>query len=151
MMLVLAFAPAGSAGGKKEEKVSVTFHMEAAETDNPKMIFPQMANGKTRYFQRVPEINLKDAASFAPFPSDFDGYGMVVTLKPGAFTKLSAVTNINEGRWLLAQVNGRVVDGVLIDKEISDGRLVIWKGLVLADITALDTMLPRTGQPAKKK
>lgn len=75
MMLVLAFAPTRFAGGKKEEKVSVTFHMEAAETDNPKMIFPQMANGKTRYFQRVPEINLKDVVSFAPFPSDFDGYG----------------------------------------------------------------------------
>lgn len=48
----------------------------------------------------------------------------MVTLKPWAFTKLAAVTNINEGRWLLEQVNGRVVDGVLINKEISDRRLV---------------------------
>ena len=152
MMLVLALAPAGFGGGKKEEKATISFHLEGVETDNPKMIFPQMANGKTRYFQRLPEISTKDISSFSPFPSEVGGdYGLILTLKPGPTTRLAAVTATNSGRWLLAQVNGRVVDGVMIDTEIKDGRLVIWKGVTLADISALDSMLPRTGAPAKKK
>ncbi len=152
MMLVLAMAPAGFGGGKKEDKASVSFHLEGVETDNPKMIFPQMTNGKTRYFQRLPEISTKDIVSFVPFPSEAGAdYGLVLTLKPGAVTRLAAVTATNQGRWLLAQVNGRVVDGVMIDQEIKDGRLVIWKGVALTDITALDSMLPRTGQMGKKK
>ncbi|MEO5916987.1 MAG: hypothetical protein ABIS50_22350 [Luteolibacter sp.] len=152
MMVVLALAPAGFAGGKKEHKASITFHMETAATDNPKMTFTQMANGKMRTFLRSPEISINDVASFVPFPSDVgDGYGLVLTLKGGAVTRLAAITNNNAGSWMIVQVNGRVVDGVMIDKEVSDGRMVIWKGVTLADVTLLDSELPRTGQEGKKK
>lgn len=152
MMIVLALAPAASAGGKKEAKGSITFHIETADTDNPKMIFSQMAFGKMRSFMRSPYISLADVASFAPFPSD-DGqdYGLVLQLKPNAITRLAALTNANQGRWMIVQVNGRVVDGVQIDKQIDDGRMVIWKGVTLQDIAILDEGLPRTGQNGKKK
>lgn len=152
-MVVLALAPAGFAGGKKEPKVSVTFHMETEATDNPKMIFPQMANGERRFFRRLPEVGTKDIASFNPFPSDFGGddYGVVFQLKGNAATRLAALTNANQGRWMIAQVNGRVVDGVMIDQQISDGKLVIWKGVTLADINLLDKEFVRTGAKEKKK
>ncbi len=152
MTAVLALAPAAFAGGKKENKASVTFHMQTEATDNPKMIFPQLANGQTRYFRRMPEISTKDIASFSPFPSEIGGdYGVALKLKGGAINRLAAITNANQGRWMLAQVNGRVVDGVLIDKQIEDGVLVIWKGVTLADITLLDEDLPRAGEEGKKK
>lgn len=152
LLAVLALTPAGFAGGKKENKASVTFHVETEETNNPKMIFPQMTNGKTRYFYRVPEIHSKDIVSFVPFPSDVgQDYGIVFTLKPNAATRLAAVTNTNQGRWMIAQLNGRVVDGVMIDKEVADGHIVIWKGVTLADISVLDAQFPRTGADGKKK
>ena len=143
----------GFGSGKKEGKASISFHLEAPTTDNPKMVSPpSMAFGKMRSFSRSPVVNLKDVASFVPFPSEAgDGYGLVLTLKPAAVTRLAAVTNTSAGLWLLTQVNGRIVDGVLIDKEISDGRLVIWKGVTLADIAVLDAELPRTGENGKKK
>ena len=153
MMLVLALTPAVFASGKKEMKASISFHMETEGTDNPKMIFEQMAYGKKRFFRRVPEITTKDIVSFSPFPSDAGGddYGVVFILKENAAKRLAAVTNVYQGKWMITQLNGRVVDGVLIDKQIDDGRLVIWKGATLADVTVLDESFPRVGQEGKKK
>ncbi len=151
-MALLALTPTVSAGGKKENKASITFHMETEATDNPKMIFPQLANGQRRFFRRLPDIGTKDIASFSPFPSEVgDGYGLVLKLKGNAANRLAAITNANQGRWMISQVNGHVVDGVTIDKQIDDGFLVIWKGVTLADITMLDEELPRAGADAKKK
>lgn len=153
MMLLLALSSAVFASGKKDDKASVSFHMETENTENPKMIFPQLANGQTRYFHRTPEVNLKDIESFTPFPSEMGGddYGIVFKLKNNAGNRLAAITNANQGRWMITQLNGRVVDGVLIDQQIDDGQLVIWKGVTIADIDALDKALPRTGQDGKKK
>ena len=152
-MLLLALSSAISASGKKNDKASVTFHMETENTDNPKMIFPQLANGQTRYFRRMSEANMNDIVSFNPFPSEMgdDDYGIVFQLKNHVATRIAAITNANQGRWMIAKLNGRVVDGVLIDQQIDDGLLVIWKGVTLADIDALDKALPRTGQDGKKK
>jgi len=90
MMIVLALTPGVFAGGKKEEKTSVTFHLETEASDNPKMIFPQLANGQTRYFRRLPEVSLKDIAFFSPFPSTVgDDYGLVFKLKTSAINRMA--------------------------------------------------------------
>ncbi len=152
MMFVIALAPNALASGKKEMKTSLSFHMETEATDNPKMIFPQLANGQTRYFRRMPEITNKDVVSFSPFPSDVgDGYGIVFKLKGNAVNRLAALTAANQGKWLIVQVNGRVVDGVMIDKQVSDGFIVIWKGVTIDDVTLFDKSLPRIGAENKKK
>lgn len=152
MTFVLALAPAAFAAGKKENKASVTFHMETEGTDNPKMIFPQMANGQTRYFRRTSEISLRDVISFTPFPAEGgQGFGLVLKLKATAVNRLAAITAANQGRWLISQVNGRAVDGVMIDKPVNDGFIVIWKGVSDADIAILDEELPRIGQEDMKK
>ena len=152
MMVIMALAPSVFAGGKKENKAAVSFHMETEASDNPKMIFGQLANGQTRYFRRLPEITIKDMVSFSPFPSLVgEDYGLMFKLKANATNRLAAITNANQGRWMIAQLNGRVVDGVMIDKQISDGFIVIWKGVTLADLAVLDEELPRTGAEGKKK
>lgn len=151
LIVGLALVPPVFAGGKKENKASVTFHMETEGTDNPKMIFPQMANGQTRYFRRTSEVSLKDITAFSPFPADGDqGFGLVLKLKPNAVNRLAALTSANQGRWLISQVNGRAVDGVLIDKTVNDGFIVIWKGVTDADIAILDKEMPRIGAEKKK-
>jgi len=153
MLLVVVFAPAVLAGGKADIKASVSFHMETDANDNPKMIFSQLTNGQIRYFRRMPEITTNDVAAFNPCPSDAGGddYGIVFQLKDNAAKRLAAITNANQGRWLIAQINGRVVDGVRIDQPINDGFMVIWKGASLSDINVFDTALPRIGQEGKKK
>ncbi|WP_035605006.1 hypothetical protein [Haloferula sp. BvORR071] len=142
------------ASGKKGDPTGITFHLQAEETDNPKMIFTQATNGKMLAYRRLPEINTKDIQSFAPFPSrDGEGYGAVLVLKPGPKNRWAAVSSANINRWLVAMVNGRIVDAVMIDKQIEDGQMVIWKGIGEAEIAAFDEMVPRIGEekPRGKK
>lgn len=150
--MIFVSCPSLSAMGKADAKFTTSFHMQSDENENPKMTFQQLANGKTRFFRRMPEFSTKDIVSFSPFPSEVgEGYGVVFRLKDNAVKRLAAITNANQGRWMIAQVNGRVVDGVLIDKQVDDGLLVIWKGVTLQDITLFDTSLPRIGEEGKKK
>ncbi len=151
-LILMALALPLHGGGKKEAKLQISFHMETEATGNPKMIFPQLVAGRTRYFTRMPEISSKDIVSYAPFPSSMDeSYGAVFKLKDHVSNRLAAITNANQGRWMIAQINGRVVDGIIIDSQVNDGRLVVWKGISLADFTIFDEELPRTGEENKKK
>jgi preprotein translocase subunit SecD len=150
-ILAVVWSPAAMAMGNKDDKAAVSFHVETDATDNPKMIFAQEMNGVTRHFRRVPEISIKDMAVFTPFPNEGGDYGVVFRLKPRGANRLSAFTAANQGRHLLATINGRVVDVVMIDSQIQDGVLVMWKGLNLPDIQSLDAALPRAGEEGKKK
>jgi len=148
----LFLAPLALAGGKGGEEAAISFHIETDQNENPKMIFPQLVNGKTRYFRRISEVSTKDIATFSPFPSD-DGqsYGVVFKLKDHAARRLSAITNVNLERWLAARANGRIIDAVIIDQQINDGTLVVWKGVTLGDIALLDKAFIRTGEKEKRK
>lgn len=125
--------------------------MEAAQTDNPKMIFQQNTGGKMRAFSRVPDISTDDIDSFAPFPSDDGDYGLMFVLTKPAKRRIEATTRVATGRYIVAKLNGRIVDAVKIDQPVEDGRLVIWKGATLADIAVLEESYPRIGQKKKKK
>jgi preprotein translocase subunit SecD len=153
MMVFFAFAPASFAGGKADKKGNLSFHVETEESDHPKMIFPYELEGKKKFFRRVPDITSNDIVAFGSFPSD-DGqsYGVAFRLKDNARNRLAAITTENQGKWLIAQVNGRIVDAVLIDKPVSDGFIIIWKGITLEEINQYDKVVPRiNGEKPKKK
>lgn len=152
MIFIAAFSPVAYAGGKADNKASISVHLETENTENPKMIFQQEIGGSTRYFRRMPEVATKDVIAFSPFPSEAGGdFGVVFKLKDNVAGRLSAITSSNQGRWLLISINGRAVDGVLIDKQIDDGIIVAWKGVTLADIAIFDDSIPRIGQDGRKK
>jgi hypothetical protein len=64
---------------------------------------------------------------------------------------LNALSIANQGKYLLARSNGRVVDGVVIDKPVDDGYIVIWKGFTVDELKLFDKSLPRIGAKAKGK
>lgn len=151
-LLSAALPPTVMAAAKPGKKAAVSFHIQVDATENPKMIFQQAMNGQNMQFRRSPEVGIKDLFAYSPFPAEGGGeFGAVFKLKPNATGRLSAITNNSQGRWLAAMVNGRVVDGVLIDKQIDDGVLVVWRGLNLEDIAALDKTLKRVGEEDGKK
>ncbi len=151
-LLALAISPLGMAGSKPGEMGMVTFHLETDTATSQKMVFPQMDDGKQRLFMRNPEITLKDMTAFSPFPSgNGDEYGLLFQLKDPAKRRLNALSLTNQGKYLLAQVNGRVVDGVLIDKPVDDGLIVIWKGITSDEVKMFDKVLPRIGDTGKGK
>lgn len=152
MFMVLTLGTAGlMAMGDPKDKASATFHIETEAGENPKMVFQQIVGGQQRFFRRVPEVATKDIATFSPFTSEAGDFGVVFRLKGNAARRLSAITAANQGRWLMASLNGRTADAVLIDSQIDDGVLVIWKGVTLADIESLDKSLPRAGEEDGKK
>lgn len=157
MLALLALAVAlpaqlARASAKPGEDPSLGFHLEMDATDNPRMIFPQEVGGKMRYFSRSSSITVTDIAAFSPFPSeDGQSYGVVFQLKPAAARRLSALTATHQGRWMISQVSGRVVDGVLVDRQVEDGLIVIWKGVTLAEIERYDKASPRIGATKKKR
>ena len=55
----------------------------------------------------------------------------------------------NQGKFLLVMVNGSVRDAVLIDKPVTDGLLVIWQRIGLAEVRAADGLMPRIGETPK--
>ena len=151
---LLAVCPGLSAhaSGKKGDETGVTFHLQADESDSPKMTFPQLTNGTNLVFRRSPEIHTKDIQAFNPFPSqDGEGYGAVIQLKPHAKNRFSAISHESVNRWMVARVNGRIVDAVLIDRQVNDGFMVIWKGIGAAEIEALDQTVPRIGEKKPRK
>jgi hypothetical protein len=146
IMVVVSALPA-LAGGKKQQMAGFAFHMETDPGENPKMVFTQFVSGQERVFRRVPEISTNDVQSFNPFPSqDGEGFGVLLKLKPGPSNRLAGVTAANTGKWVIARVNGRIVDGVRIDRQITDGEIVIWKGISQAEIAGMDKKLPRIGE-----
>lgn len=145
--LIAVLVSPAMAGGKRDNDINIVFHMETGAGENPKMVFEQLVAGQKRFFRRVPEISTRDVASFKPFPSQTgEGYGVLLKLKKGSETRLGAITASNLSRWMVARVNGRVVDGVQIDKQITDGELVIWKGLSASEVKMMDMEFPRIGE-----
>ncbi|QTN33211.1 hypothetical protein HZ994_13110 [Akkermansiaceae bacterium] len=141
--LFLCAGPA-SAGGNKGEPAKVSFHIETEGTDNPKMIFPHGVMGKQRFFRRIPEITSKDFAAFSPFPAeDQASYGAMFQLKGNAAKRFAAVTNANQGKWLVCLAFGKIIDGVVIDAPVDDGIIVVWRNFSIKEIEQLDETLPR--------
>lgn len=152
LLLLLCLAPVALAGGKKDTSAVISFHIETDVNENPKMIFPVQFGNQTKYFRRVSEVSTRDVASFSPFPDETGtSFGMALLLKPGAVNRISAITATNLDKWLVARFNGRIVDAVRIDKQITDGVLVIWKGVAIEEINELDKTVPRIGAENTKK
>ena len=151
-LMVLGTTSVCPAGGKAGEVGMVTFHLETEAGGNPKMVFEMKDDDKSRFYTRSPIISMKDINAFAPFPSGTgDLYGVLFRLNKAATGRLNSISTANIGRFLVAQANGRVVDGVLIDKPVNDGYIVIWKGLTQDDIKLLDKELPRINDDKDKK
>lgn len=146
LLVGLLFLTPLYAGSNKKKESHVSFHIETTQGDNPKLIFPAQVAGQQRVFRRHPVVLTSDISAFNPFPSTAgEGYGVVFQLKPGGRNRLEGETAQNISRWMVARINGRLVDAVVIDQPISDGQIVIWKGVSLAEIGMLDADFPRIG------
>jgi hypothetical protein len=151
-LVLLLAAEAAFAGGSKGKNVKISFHMETHAADNPKMIFPHALRGEEKYFRRIPEVTTKDIAAFSPFPSDDQAsYGVVLELKKIPSGRILTATQSNSGKWLACQAFGRVIDAVLIEEAIADGKLVIWSGLTMEEIRLMDEAMPRIGETKENK
>lgn len=141
------------AGSSPNRNAAVSFHVETDANDNPKMVFAQTVQGQQRMFRRLPDLSGRDLAGFRRIRAvGGNGAGAMFRLKESAAKRWQALTTSNINRWVISQVNGRVVDGFVIDQPINDGVVVIWKDLSEADLALLEKEFPQLDakQPSKK-
>ncbi len=149
--LVLTLAlPTASGMGKRPKKNQLTFHIESDVSDGPKMVFPLQMGNKKRFFQKTPVTFNREITSLKHFPAEDGTYGATFTFSKAARTRIAAFTNQNQGKWIVAMLNGRAVDGVYIDAAVTDGRLVIWQGIKQVEIIRFEYALPLTGENQKE-
>jgi len=151
LVIALAFfliVPATSmAGGKKGAPVTVSFHLQGGAGEGNKLVFPFTTAGQTVYYRKHPEFSSKDVVAFQSFPSeDPSSYGLILQLNKLGRQRLASMSASNNGKFLLAMVNGTVRDAVLIDREVNDGLLVIWQRIGAAEVRAADLLMPRIGE-----
>ena len=149
---IALFIPATAlAGGKKPPPVSVTFHLQADQGEGKKLVFPFTTAGKEIYYRRSAEFTEKDVMAYQSFPADDKtSYGLILQLNKVGKTRLASMSAANPGKFLLVMVNGTVRDAVLIDKAVTDGLLVIWQRIGLAEVRAADGLMPRIGENPKE-
>lgn len=118
--------------GQKDKGYLITFHVEAEDNSNPKMVTPVKLGAEHRqyFFGKLPTFSANDIQWFYPFTSQ-DGYtyGAAFRFKEHASQELKAITLTNQGKLLAVRCSDAPIHAVLIDRPIDDGVVVVWNGL----------------------
>lgn len=139
------------ANGKKTPAASISFHLEGHAAEAPRFARKIKTIAGDKYFRKIPEASSKHVIAFSPFPADDNvTYGLVFKLNTTATRQLQSTTNLNQGKFLIALVNGQPRGLVQIDKPVNDGILVIWGGITLEEIKLYDKVFPRIGENEKQ-
>lgn len=79
---------------------------------------------------RSPEFSHSNIAAYHSFPADNgNGNGVALKLDFKGTQALELVTRMGQGKILRSIVNGLGVDDVIIDRPVTDGIFIIWKGV----------------------
>ena len=139
------------AKGEKRPPISITFHFEATGVEGKKFAVPVETQLGKRFIQKVPSISTKDIIAYYPFVSPHpDGqYGVSLQLNSVAAKRLSMLAAQNKGRYIVANINGKVVDMLFIDKQV-DGRVItIWRGIDPNFLAYVNPIMPKIGEKKK--
>ena len=150
ILSLVLILPIASGMGKRPKKNTLTFHLESHSADGPRMVFPLQMGNKKRFFKKSPVTFTKELVSLKHFADSEGTFGATFTFQRAASGRIAALTTQNQGKWLVAMLNGRPVDGVFIDSPVTDGRLVVWQGILQTEIIRFEYSLPITGESRKE-
>lgn len=139
------------AKGKKAPPVSITFHLEANSMEGRKLSIPAKTPMGTKYIQKSPSFTTKDFIAYYPFvsPHENEMYGVSLQLGKTAATRLQMLSAANKGKYIVVNINGKVVDMIYVDKQV-DGRVItIWRGVDPRFLAMVNPILPKIGEDPK--
>jgi len=132
-----------SCENSRKPKYTVTVHLQATSTDNPREIINATVMGQPLVFKKVPEFGTRAIGAFKSFPADNGAAnGLLLRLDAHGRNQLETTTRMNEGSLLLSVVNGVPVDITQIDRPIADGMFTIWQGVSDETIALMEKKLP---------
>lgn len=140
-----------SAKGKKRPPVAISFHLEATDVQNKALVIESDTPMGKKFIQKTPALVTSNFTAYYPFLSPHEGelYGVTLQLNQKSAGRLRAISVENKGQYIVANVNGKVVDMIYIDKEV-DGRVItIWRGLDPAILKLVNPILPQIGEDPK--
>jgi hypothetical protein len=95
------------------------------------------------YFKIVPEVSHLNVVAFHPFDSDAGDHGVALQLDFRGRGSLEMATRLRRGETLLAMVNGRPVDCMVLDEVIDNCMITVWRGITPEIIMEMDKKYPR--------
>lgn len=131
-ILTLVFLPTFGLpvqAGDGKQKHTIAFHEEGNEADGERKVFPYPVAGQEKFFKMTPTITHVDFDGFVPFRAEGGGFGAAFVLNRHGSLKLNQITTARQGSHLIASVDMKPVDVMLMDKPLKDGIIVLWKGL----------------------
>ncbi|MEZ5302791.1 MAG: hypothetical protein R3F11_19465 [Verrucomicrobiales bacterium] len=147
LALLCAIAVCDSYAAAKRGGFALSFHLQGIEQDGEKFVFKDEINGKTVYLSRIPTLTTDDIESFHPFDARNGTKGAVIQLNRRGTQHLESISATASGRYLRAIITRKSkptpIDYVVIDRTVTDGRLVVWKGLNDDDIKSMDKYFKR--------
>jgi hypothetical protein len=127
--LLLLYPGSPLQAGDGKQKHTFAFHEEGAATDGENKVFPHNVAGTEKYFKMTPTITHMDFEGFVPFRAEGGGFGAAFVLSRHGKVKLDQLTTSRQGSHLLATVDMKPADVMVVDRPIKDGVIVLWKGL----------------------
>ena len=128
----------------RENKLLITVHVQTDQIEHPSELMKLPIAGQQMTFRKIPEFSQRSISGFEPFEAENnEGYGVVLQLDTKGRTALELASQQNRGMAILTMVNATPIDMVEIDKPITDGRFIIWRGLSKKTIDEMDKFYPR--------
>jgi hypothetical protein len=129
------------AAGDGKQKHTFSFHSEGNAVDGAKRTFPHSIDGEEKIFQTIPDISHLDFSGFVPFRANDGSYAAAFTLNLHGAIKLNQLTLSKRGAYMVATVDMKVVDHMIIDKPVKDGVIILWRGLTAEHVLYLEKVL----------
>lgn len=144
-------------GSGKSASAYIGIHVEGDRTDGPKMVRPNVINGKEHFFRISPEVVTRHFEAFHAFVAE-DGatYGVALRMNGEGLRAMQVMVSLNQGRLARTIVNGRALDIIRVDRPGEDGYFIVWGGLGPEDLKLFSKKLKRLdsgvpGEDVKKE
>lgn len=137
---------------KKDKNITVRFHLEAQKQDGESFVTPLPGGGVSgpAYIKKIPELSEFDIKSIYPFPAADGTMGCAFRFDTHGRIALDTLSVENKGRVLIAIVGARPVSAMFIDRRVSDGVIMLSRGLTPEEIAKLEKRYPVMGAKKKK-
>ncbi len=129
------------AGDTKNAVMPISFHLEQTAKISEEGSFTLSIANNSHFFSKNPIFSNEDIQMIKVFKSvDKDTLGMTCFLNPNGRRKLERISTQNVSSWLVCIINGKPVDFLYIDRQITDGQIVVWKNIEAADLDKMIEM-----------
>ena len=137
----------------RQPSVTIRFHSEVNPKTNTEfsVSVPLPDSSKTICLSKIPEISEGDVKAVFPFPANDGTQGCALKLDEHGRLTLDTLSQQSRGSMFVGFLNKRPVAAMIIDRHVTDGILVIPRGLTPEEIALLQKTFPTLGAKKNKK